>query len=178
VVRERLKELVDFATTESPYRDANKGWVTEDIYIQFGASREKSSRGGQELANVSVYWSPINQLVSIIFVVVSLAAVFVFVSVSFAHGRLQIPIDTTSDTTQRSEIVLKESVKQGISAEVIQEAAPVAEKQNEQEKVKQEIGSELTQEAAPVAGKQNEQEKVKQNNDFAAAALGGRKFKS
>ena len=29
-VRERVQEVVDFAKTESPYRSATKGWITDE----------------------------------------------------------------------------------------------------------------------------------------------------
>ena len=156
MVRERIKELVDFATTESPYRDANKGWLTDDVYLQLGKSQEKTSRAGKELANVSVFWGPINQLVSIIFFVVSLAAILVFISVSFAHGRFQIPIEPAKSMP---EITIA--------------------KVELQEKMRQEQSSPLViEEVAPIAEGKIESESTQQTIDFAAAALGGQKYKS
>ena len=91
MVRERIKELVDFATTESPYRDANKGWITDDVYLEWGKAQEKNTRrSGVEMANVSVFWNPINQIASILLAVVLLASVFVFLAVSLAHGKFDL----------------------------------------------------------------------------------------
>ena len=85
---ERIKELVDFATSESPYRDANKGWLNDDVYLQWGKEPGFSPKSGVEVANISVSWSPINRLASILLAVVILASTFVFLEVSISHGRL------------------------------------------------------------------------------------------
>ncbi len=92
MVRERIKELVDFATTTSPYRDATKGWINDDVYVQWGSVPNETSNKRQELANVSIYWKPINQIALILFFVVLLASTFVYVAVSFSHGRLDLNI--------------------------------------------------------------------------------------
>ncbi len=155
MVRDRVQELVDFATTESPYRDANKGWVTDDVYIQWGgSSQEKTSNQGKELANVSVFWGPINQLVSIIFVVVILATILVFLAVSFAHGRFQLPSATEEQVLPDiAEIELVETFQRDQSTSlVIEDVSPIVETK---------VESEMTQ----------------QTIDFAAAALGGQQYK-
>ena len=100
MVRERIKEVVDFVRAESPYRAANKGWVNDDVYFQLGSSLDKSSNNGDELADVSIYWKPINEILSILLVVVLLATIFVLSAFSFAHGRFQIPQTNFSVTTQ------------------------------------------------------------------------------
>ena len=157
MVRERIKELVDFATTESPYRDANKGWVTDDVYLEWGSSQEKNSLEGKELANISVYWKPINQIASILFVVVSCAAIFVFTSVSFAHGRFQIPagieIEPTIVIPEAKSIDLKEQTT--IQEEAINRVGLV--------------------DLDPLVQTKPEFEKTLKQTDFAAAALGGRR---
>ena len=95
MVRDRIKEVLDFATTESPYRSANKGWVNEDIYIEFGQSTEQVANEDNELVDISVYWNPLNQIVSILFVVFVLATVFVYSTISVAKGKFNF---TTSST--------------------------------------------------------------------------------
>ena len=160
MVRERIKELVDFATTESPYRDANKGWVTDDVYIKWGSSVEKNSLQGQELANIAVYWKPINQIVFILFAVIFLAAIFVFTSVSFAHGRFQIPagieIETTMAVPETPLIELKDQV-------VMQD-----------EQINRFVPADLDQ----LTKTKPEFEKTLKQAEFAAAALGGQRPKN
>ncbi len=99
MVRDRFQELIDFATTESPYKDANKGWVTNDIYFEWSSSKDesKASSKGIEMANFSLYWKPINKILSILFAVIALAAIFVFVAVSVSHGGIQLPLPTLSN---------------------------------------------------------------------------------
>ena len=153
MVRERIKEVVDFATTESPYRDANKGWLTDDVFINWGTSKGKASSQGNEVAKVSVFWSPINQLASILFIVVFLAAIFVFTSVSFAHGRFQMPIDSVSVMPQ---IELKD---------------PALLKKELRNEVEASTDTDQVVQTEPEILKQSKQ------TEFAAAALGGSKVK-
>ena len=92
MVRERVKEVVDFATSTSPYKNANKGWITEDVYLQWGASPETQSASKNEFLDVLVFWEPIKKLVSILFIVISLAALLVVSAVSYNHGRFPLSI--------------------------------------------------------------------------------------
>ncbi len=154
VLRERIKELVDFATTESPYRDANKGWLSEDVYVQLGSSPESSPKSGVELANVSVFWNPINQLALILLVVVLTASTFVFISVSFAHGRFE----TSSPTSELSTKV-----------------APVVQSTDKLE-ISQQDNTEVSIEVAPTDERKLELDTTKRSSEFAAAALGGQQI--
>ncbi len=80
MVQERIDELVDFATTESPRRSATKGWITDFIYLQLGASSEKPETKGEELVNVSVYWN--KEIAAVIFGVVFILSTCTFAGVS------------------------------------------------------------------------------------------------
>ena len=163
MVRERIKELVDFATTESPYRNATKGWLTDDVYISWGAKDQKAARQTNELANVSLYWNPVSRLVSIIFAVVFLASIFVFSAVSFAHGRFQI--------TNRSTNIGR--VSQQLVSEEIEPTQSVtkASIQPQEENVKALVAPALI----PTLESRQELTSSKSRSDFAAAALGGKK---
>ncbi len=160
MVRERIKELVDFATTESPYRNATKGWLTDDVYINWGTSQQKATNQGDELANVSFFWKPVGQLASIIFTVVFLAAIFVFSAVSFAHGRFQIPIETPKAVPAINQISDKEIEKD-------MEPKEIDLKPSLQPVMSPEIGS--------VVESVNALDSTSRS-DFAAAALGGKKI--
>ena len=164
MVRERIKELVDFATTESPYRNATKGWLTDDVFISWGASDTKVANQTNELANVSVYWKPFSRLVSIIFVVFFLASIFVFSAVSFAHGRFQIPSGLINEapltnSVDSEEIAPIQSVSQPVISKKL-DVQPVIEG-------KPEVALEI----------ENKKEFaiLKSRSEFAAAALGGKK---
>ncbi len=127
MVRERIKELVDFVTTESPYRDANKGWLTDDVYIQWGSSPVQDSSRGVEFANISVLWKPINQILLILFTVLLLSALFVFVAVSWSHGKFEIPLSTPSSTSQLAIDTSELQIQTNSSLEAKEEIGEQAE---------------------------------------------------
>ena len=160
MVRERIKELIDFATTESPYRDANKGWLNDDVYLQWGTAPEEKTKSGVELANVSVFWNPINQIASILLVVVLLASAFVFLAVSLAHGKFQSSPFAANESYEQVDVLemqveSKDSQKMDIALESSPVIVPVAALI-----VEKEIQPQIT---------------TQTQSEFAAAALGGQK---
>ena len=160
MVRERIKELIDFATTESPYRDANKGWLNEDVYLQWGTAPEEKTKSGVELANVSVFWNPINQLAAILLAVVLLASSFVFVAVSLSHGKVQI-----------SPFLAKESYQQVVVLET-----QVESQDSEKNDIALNSPPVNTPVAAPIVEKEIQPKiNTQAQSEFAAAALGGQK---
>ncbi len=172
MVRERIKELVDFATSESPYRDANKGWLNDDVFIQWGASEVSTSQKGVEVANVSFFWKPINQIVSILFAVVLGASAFVFVSVSISHGRISIPVSVASNKmiTEEQSVIQKTFE--------IQQAQPVktVDVIDLTTVLKQEPIPDLKQEPIPDLKQEPIPEQTSSISSFGAAALGGQKL--
>ena len=160
MVRERIKELIDFATTESPYRDANKGWLNDDVYLQWGTAPEQKTKSGVELANVSVFWNPINQLAAILLAVVLLASSFVFVAVSLSHGKVQI-----------SPFLAKESYQQVAVLET-----QVESQDSEKNDIALKSPPVNTPVAAPIVEKEIQPKiNTQAQSEFAAAALGGQK---
>ena len=84
--KERIQEVFDFTTSESPYRKANKGWINEDIFLDLGPSANSVNKSN-EAAKVTLFWSPINSLLSNIFWIIIVCSILVFTSISFAKGR-------------------------------------------------------------------------------------------
>ncbi len=84
--KERIQEVFDFTTSESPYRKANKGWINEDIFLDLNPSANKVSKPN-EAAKVTLFWPPINSLLSNIFLILIACSILVFTSISFAKGR-------------------------------------------------------------------------------------------
>ena len=154
MVRERIKELVDFATTESPYRDANKGWLTDDVYLQWGKEEKPNAKKGSEVANVSIFWNPINQIAVILLAVFFLASILVYFAVSISHGRIGIPSSTAPVSVQ---------------------TAPFVEMELELE-TSDSINAEPSSTVAPIIERKVEIDGTKSSSEFAAAALGGKKF--
>jgi len=86
VLKERIQEVFEFTKSESPYRKANKGWINQDIFLDLSPSINKFKQRNED-AKVTLFWSPINSLLSNIFIIIILCSVLVFTSVSFAKGR-------------------------------------------------------------------------------------------
>ncbi len=126
---ERIKEIIDFAKSESPYRSANKGWITNDVFLNLGPSEEKSASQFDQFVKVSFLWQPIIQLASILFVVIFLSSIFAFAPISLSSGRLHNIVQAFNF---KQEIVLLQK-KVGKSAPVtsavqkkVEKSAPVA----------------------------------------------------
>ena len=86
MLKERIQEIFEFSKSESPYRKANKGWINKDIFLDLNPSVD-TVKQTNEAAKVTLFWSPINSLLSNIFILLLLCSVIVFTSVSFAKGR-------------------------------------------------------------------------------------------
>ena len=89
MLKERIQEVFDFTKSESPYRKANKGWINQDIFLDLGPSADTVEETNED-AKVTLFWSPINSLLSSIFIIIILGSILVFTSVSFAKGRFDL----------------------------------------------------------------------------------------
>ncbi|WP_269623709.1 hypothetical protein [Prochlorococcus marinus] len=85
MLKERIKEVVDFTKSESPYRKANKGWINQDIFLDLSPSAD-TFKQTNEAAKVTLFWSPINTLLSSIFLIIILSSILVFTSLSISKG--------------------------------------------------------------------------------------------
>ena len=56
-IKERVIEVVDFVTTESPYRSATQVWINDYVSFQLGSSPDQSLKEGDELLTMSIYWN-------------------------------------------------------------------------------------------------------------------------
>ena len=95
MLKERIQEIFEFTKSESPYRKANKGWINQDIFLDLSPSKDTFEQK-IEAAKVTVFWSPINTLLSNIFVIIIISSILVFTSLSFAKGRLGFDLFNTS----------------------------------------------------------------------------------
>ena len=84
--KERIQEIYEFTKSESPYRKANKGWINQDVFLDLSPSPDKFLQRN-EAAKVTVFWSPINTLLSNIFTIIIISSLLVFTSLSFAKGK-------------------------------------------------------------------------------------------
>ncbi len=77
-IKTRLSEVADFLGGEAPYRSANKGWITDNIYLDWKADQASKSKELVQIAEVSFYWQPIIQLFTTLLFVISLASLLAF----------------------------------------------------------------------------------------------------
>ena len=103
MLKERIQEVFDFTKSESPYRKANKGWINQDIFLDFNPSAVKVNQTNED-AKVTLFWSPINRLLSNIFIIIILGTVLVFTSASFAKGRFELNLFSNSSIIDIVEV--------------------------------------------------------------------------
>ena len=82
VVKERIKEIVDFATSESPLNEASKGWINESIFIDWGATKSEQINKKEELLNLSLFWN--KEIASIIFITIFLLTTVLLAFINLA----------------------------------------------------------------------------------------------
>ena len=95
MLKERIQEVFDFTKSESPYRKANKGWINQDIFLDFSPSADQINQTNED-AKVTLFWSPINKLLSNIFIIIILGTLLVFTSSSLEKGRFDFNLFSNS----------------------------------------------------------------------------------
>ncbi len=95
MLKERIHEVLEFTKSESPYRKANKGWINQDIFLDLSPSSDKVNQTNED-AKVTLFWSPINSLLSNIFLIIIAGSILVFTSVSFTKGRFDLNLFSNS----------------------------------------------------------------------------------
>ena len=97
MLKERIQEIFEFTKSESPYRKANKGWINQDVFLDLRPSPETFAQKN-EAAKVTVFWTPINSLLSNIFIIIIISSLIVFTSISLVKGRFNFNLFNTSLT--------------------------------------------------------------------------------
>jgi len=95
VLKERIQEILDFTRSESPYQKANKGWINEDIFLDLRPNSD-ALKQGNEFAKLTLLWSPINNLLYNIFLILIICSLIVFSSISFIEGRFNLNLFDSS----------------------------------------------------------------------------------
>ncbi len=85
----RIQEIVEFSKSESPYRKANKGWINQDVFLDL-APNSATDNQKKEIAKVTLLWSPINTLLSNIFLIIILCSLLVFTSIYIIKGGFKL----------------------------------------------------------------------------------------
>ncbi len=84
-IKKSASELVEFFNSESPYRQANKGWIAENIFLNLKPDQEDPSKRLDQIAEVSLYWQPIFQIAIALIFVISLSALLAFSPIYLFH---------------------------------------------------------------------------------------------
>ena len=79
MIKERLQEILEFTKSESPYRKANKGWINQDIFLEFGQSVSNLSKQ-KEAAKVTLLWPPIQRLLTNLLLTITISSLIVLIS--------------------------------------------------------------------------------------------------
>ena len=95
MLKERIQEIFEFTKSESPYRKANKGWINQDIFLDLSPAPDTFSQKN-EAAKITVFWSPVNTLLSNIFIIIIMSSLIVFTSLSLSKGRLNFDLFNNS----------------------------------------------------------------------------------
>ena len=103
MLKERIQEVFEFTKSESPYRKANKGWINQDVFLDLSPSAD-TYKQKNEAAKVTLFWSPLNSLLSNIFLIIILGSILVFTSVSFVKGRFNFDIFHSSEIIDIVEV--------------------------------------------------------------------------
>ena len=95
MLKERIQEVFEFTKSESPYRKANKGWINKDIFLDLSPAADTAETKNED-AKITLFWSPINSLLSNVFLIIIVGSIIVFTSVSFAKGRFELNLFSNS----------------------------------------------------------------------------------
>ena len=123
MLKERIQEIFEFTKSESPYRKANKGWINQDIFLDLSPSPDIFEQKN-EAAKVTLFWSPINKLVSNIFIIIIISSILVFTSLSFAKGRFNFNLFNNSsinDIVKVEDKMVLKSIQPNTSVSKISE---------------------------------------------------------
>ena len=74
--KDRLQEILEFTKSESPYSKANKGWINQDIFLEFGKSSSNLSKQ-KEAAKVTLLWPPIQRIISNLLFIIIISSLIV-----------------------------------------------------------------------------------------------------
>ena len=113
--KDRLQEILEFTKSESPYSKANKGWINQDIFLEFGKSSSALSKQ-KEAAKVTLLWPPIQRLISNLLIIVVISSIIVLTTIkgsqlNFNLGSLSVAFKDkfVQIDTKKSNIISEEN---------------------------------------------------------------------
>jgi len=115
VFKDRLQEILEFTKSESPYSKANKGWINQDIFLEFGKSSSALSKQ-KEAAKVTLLWPPIQRLISNLLIILIISSLIVLTTLkgsqlNFNLGSLSVALKDklVQIDTKKSNIITEEN---------------------------------------------------------------------
>ena len=113
--KDRLQEILEFTKSESPYSKANKGWINQDIFLEFGKSSSALSKQ-KEAAKVTLLWPPLQRLISNLLIILIISSLIVLTTLkgsqlNFNLGSLSVAFKDklVQIDTKKSNIILEEN---------------------------------------------------------------------
>ena len=129
MLKERLQEIFEFTKSESPYRKANKGWINQDIFLEFGESSSLLSKQ-KEAVKLTLSWAPIQRLIYNLFLIIVLSSLLVLTTIKVSKLNFNlssVSIDLKSklaqlDNNQSNLIIEKiEIIDSNLDSEIKEE---------------------------------------------------------
>ncbi len=116
--KDRLQEILEFTKSESPYSKANKGWINQDIFLEFGKSSGALSKQ-KEAAKVTLLWPPIQRLIFNLLIILIISSLIVLstlkgsqlnfnlgsLSVAFKDKLVQIDTKKSNIISEENQII-------------------------------------------------------------------------
>ena len=91
MLKERLQEIFEFTNSESPYKKANKGWISQDIFLEFGKSSSMLSKQ-KEAAKITLLWPPIQSIIFNLLLIIIISSLIVLTTVK--ESKLNFNLDS------------------------------------------------------------------------------------
>ena len=114
--KERLQEIFEFTKSESPYSKANKGWINQDIFLEFGESSSILSKQ-KEAAKVTLSWAPIQRLISNLLLLIVISSLLVLSTIKFSKLNFNLSSLTFA---LKSKLVQLDNNKSNLTIEEIE----------------------------------------------------------
>ena len=106
--KERFQEILEFTKSESPYSKANKGWITQDIFLEFWKSSGTLSKQ-EEAAKVTLLWPPIQRLIYNLLLVIIISSLMILITLKESKVDFNLSTFTFSFKTKLVQLYNRES---------------------------------------------------------------------
>ena len=135
--KDRLQEILEFTKSESPYSKANKGWINQDIFLEFGKSSSNLSKQ-KEAAKVTLLWTPIQRIISNLLLIVIISSLVVLTTLK--ESRIDFNLRSFTFAL-KNKLVQVDTKKSSLLLEENKIIDSIINSQNEEDFPKEEINS-------------------------------------